>query len=412
MRQHLLPIFILLIVLASGQITSGTIEKKDTSNKGLFIYLEKFAYSSADGILSLDVQNHGDPFKLLIFSDEKWQDAYKDSRLLCIERTSKAIRSIHVTKTNPFFEQRPISFTKAIRRPTFIYVALANCNAESEISASYTLTFTNPGNWWREHLSADLHGLGAWSLFLFIIGTLLLSVQLYAVFTKWGVSYLHPLIKLLTAAIFSFCCSVVFFFIYFARMASNGSSSWSWHFIADLFMLTTDLLIMTLLVLVSKGWAVSTTLLTGKRKLFTLLTGFVVVEMILLLLELTVDEALHTFIYDNVFGYLSVCLRVAAMFYFLVNLQETRASESFVEKRRLYDRGGLLFVFWFMFAPVIIFGGSFIPAYDQEKIVDGCLWAANLLSLFVVAFVLWPSRAQRYFKISTPDVFSLFNQFD
>ncbi|KAL0206921.1 hypothetical protein P9112_012632 [Eukaryota sp. TZLM1-RC] len=406
-RLHSLVLVLLCLSLASAKISSGRVKVKDKGTSGVFKFVDKFAYlPPGEGGLTMDITNNGDPVDLLIYTDDNWLRVYDNNRLACLDKKNQAVRKIPIHKSHKSDEIA--SYTKYLDRPTFFYIVFARCEPEASIDVDYELEFTNPGNWWKQHLGANLHGLGKFSLAFGITSLILVLLQVYAIFFKWGTSYLHPLIIILTVAIVTYALGVWFFFAFFAKLASSGGETRFLHFVADLFMLSFELCVMLLLILISKGWAVSTTLLSGKTKLITLLSTFVGVELLLLFLETwATDPATHTFGYDNIFGYVSVCLRIVAMFYFLVNLAETRSSESFAEKRKLYDRGGLLFVFWFMIAPVIIFIGSLIPVHDQEKIVDGSLWFFNLLSLLVISWVLWPSRAQKYFKISSPDVFAI-----
>ncbi|KAL0245887.1 hypothetical protein GEMRC1_007104 [Eukaryota sp. GEM-RC1] len=407
MRVLLFFILCLSFSVVYCKTSSGSISIKDSRDKGIFHFVDKFAFAPpGDGRLTLHVDSDADPFEVLVFYDDNWSSVYSSNKLSCPDKKRRSLISRSVTTSLTF--DKPISYIRKLDRPTFAYVVFVNCQQGAHIEATYELNFTNPGGWWSQYIGANLHGLGQWSLMLAIVSLVLVLLHAYAVFFKWGTSYLHPLIIILTVAIVSFSASLWFFFFFFARLASSGTFVFSLHFIADVFMLVFDLSVMLLLILVAKGWAVSTTVLSGKNKLFVLLLTFGGIEIFLLLLEsFAVDPAVHTFAYDNVFGYLSVCLRIVAMFYFLVNLAETRSSESFADKRKLYDRGGLLFVFWFIIAPVIILVGAMMPAYEQEKLVDGSLWFFNLLSLIVISWVLWPSRAQKYFKISTPDLFGL-----
>jgi hypothetical protein len=87
--------------------------------------------------------------------------------------------------------------------------------------------------------------------------------------------------------------------------------------------------------------------------------------------------------------------------YFVFMLAVSWANEIIPPKKRLYFRLGLLFSPWMIGPPLVAIGVLLMDDWVRTKIVLTLQSSLTLVAYWALSFLLWPSRAQEYFSIST-----------
>lgn len=81
------------------------------------------------------------------------------------------------------------------------------------------------------------------------------------------------------------------------------------------------------------------------------------------------------------------------------SLRKTILLESLPEKRVFYIVFGASYTLWFLLLPLIIFISLFLAPWIRFRTVTALVATTNFLGLAALAFLLWPSRASKYFVI-------------
>jgi hypothetical protein len=280
--------------------------------------------------------------ELALFYDDEWFPIYNNASLTCCEKVQHAritipFKSIlDVMQTSQFNGSWQIQVSDSVR-PHIWWIVAANCPinvtsgqccacdpAKHGCDCQYS-----QGNitdfWWGGALLQNETGLyhqvsaDRQTLFflylLFGIGWLCgLAVNIYSSVALARRGSFHPIVRLFTATIVVFECSLVAQFIHHASYAHNGIGLPGLEGFGLFLDLVSDIIFMLLLVLLAQGWAVSR---QGIDHRFAMLGGallFLVLDIILMFcMYFAVSPASTVFLFVTVPGIMLLVLRVAIL---------------------------------------------------------------------------------------------------
>eukprot|EP00455_Lapot_gusevi_P029450 TRINITY_DN3152_c0_g2_i4.p3 TRINITY_DN3152_c0_g2~~TRINITY_DN3152_c0_g2_i4.p3 ORF type:complete len:103 (+),score=46.79 TRINITY_DN3152_c0_g2_i4:220-528(+) len=89
---------------------------------------------------------------------------------------------------------------------------------------------------------------------------------------------------------------------------------------------------------------------------------------------------------------------------FLSWLRESHDAENDPEKKAFYWRLGVSYGWWFASLLVVVLIAGILSPWVREKVVTTIQLTVDVVAYAGMVFLLWPSRANNNFKISTPNI--------
>jgi len=251
---------------------------------------------------------------------------------------------------------------------------------------------------------ACLECISSFGSFFFFIIT---AVHARGAFVLFQEKSYHPIVKLLSITIVLEFFSLLFLFIHYASYAKDGVGASGLKGLGELIDMAAQLSFIILLLLLSKGWSITNMQLTGQRILLIVTSILFILYITLFTWEnVTHNPATTFYVYESVPGILLLIVRGLVMLWFLWNLRLTFLEETNPEKRKFYLIFGGVYTLWFfMLIFIVMIAAAFgTYSYWRLKVVTGMYLCVNTLGFSLMAFLLWPSRAQQYFQINKPDL--------
>jgi len=218
--------------------------------------------------------------------------------------------------------------------------------------------------------------------------------------------FVHPLIKMFAVILVLQLLVILCHLSYWGAYWHNGHGLPGAKPIGEIGDIIARVGFMLLLILLAKGWTINGEPLTDKIPILGSVSGFGLVFVLLLVLkDVFTDPAatdVPTAIRWIIYILLVFWLGFAGWFVFCLRMSYIR--EDNPVKKKLYRSLGLVFFPWFLTFPVVNFLAIWVAPYKKDIIVESTDVAFSLAGYAVLSFLLWPSRAEEFFNISTPDV--------
>jgi len=222
----------------------------------------------------------------------------------------------------------------------------------------------------------------------------------------WGVWQLiaveswHPIVRILTVAItFQFLAAVTEM-VHYVIYLHNGIGAPGLKGLGELLTMGAQLILMFLCILIAKGWAITTSVLTNKN-LLVVIMAFVMLSYLVLFIwdNAGRDPASTLYFYDSYPGLIVILLRIGLTGWFLWCLRSTISFEALPDKRKFYTIFGFCFTVWFLLIPAIVGFALLLEPWYRFRTVRGMTLCADVLAYIAFTVLLWPSRAATYFNI-------------
>ena len=344
-----------------------------------------------------------------------------------------------------------------LSQPRFWYMSLVACYRdlstncswkplEEDIEIEYDIFLVN-GNPYAKgqnpleyQFSFDQQDTVEIFLVVLICYMFLNPLQIYAVNRQK-----HPVPKLFTAGLLLALMGVFLNVVHCLKFAFDGQGVKSAAIAGGVSDILSQILFMLLLLLLAKGWAITTKELTWKPMLYSIwiVYGLVYVllffwdlvtfsrilinyhnynnfffdynssflrrkstlltistntklgqVMFLLLLSLSpffssfiiyIDMVAHT-------GWLMLILRTVVMAWFLYCLRDTMSFEHQKSKLDFFLHFGAASLVWFIYLPIVALVALQVSVLWRRKLLLGTVYSANFLAYAVMAHLLWPTR--------------------
>ena len=156
-----------------------------------------------------------------------------------------------------------------------------------------------------------------------------------------------------------------------------------------------------LVLLVAKGWTITSNEIRGRRTLFCFI-GAMIIATCLLYAWAAVDwdPASTYYIYESFPGILVILLRLIMFMWFLRSLLETYRLETMKERKLLYKIVAGLYSLWFLSLPLIVLAAYLLDPWYRSKVVRTMSYSAHAIALLCFGILFWPSRAEKYFNVN------------
>eukprot|EP00455_Lapot_gusevi_P053690 TRINITY_DN8435_c0_g1_i8.p1 TRINITY_DN8435_c0_g1~~TRINITY_DN8435_c0_g1_i8.p1 ORF type:complete len:225 (+),score=64.64 TRINITY_DN8435_c0_g1_i8:109-783(+) len=165
-----------------------------------------------------------------------------------------------------------------------------------------------------------------------------------------------------------------------------------------------------LLLLLAQGWTITTIELTHKKQLLAIVSALFISYLLLFVWNwMAFDPASTLYFYSSIPGALLVVVDcvvgVCFIYRILVSvkgLAEQAASGSDEDKTPMFRALGIAYGIWFFTLPFIVLVSLLLEPWVRERIVTLIAMVVTTVAYSGLLFLLWPTRASRYFKIPVP----------
>lgn len=399
--------FCFLFVIFLLPLTIAKVAKSDTEQiwPETFRFLTRFAFQKSSdseiaGSIQVRVFSERNTQKILYYgSEEVWNEAYFDDEKTCAEKESLAVFADLIdnkTDDNLYFLGRMREIRYAPRQ-NYWFVAVSNCDGEDIQLNSFFIQFLQGDN---SQFSIDEKGIVIIYALFFVFYSTLCSINAYAMYIIAETTRIHTLFKLLSAALFFDYVGLIFDLIDQAIYKNNGIGLIGLKYTGDTLIVVSHLFLLLLLLLIAKGWTISTEEIQGKKAFFILFGSYSVIYVTVFAVQVVrYDQASLKSEYESAYGIVLFLLRCLSFLYFLYCLRKTYRVEHIQKNRGFYRRFGFSFSVWFLIFPISMFIIASVDATNRDKIVVAVATTINAFALSMMAYLLWPSRTFKYFKI-------------
>lgn len=206
--------------------------------------------------------------------------------------------------------------------------------------------------------------------------------------------------RILTSAIALELLSDFCMMIHYAVYKNDGLGVSGMHALGQLFNMGAELMLIFMLILISKGWAITSNYLPDRNPILISIAVLFISYMILFIWDKAGrDPASTLYFYESVPGVFLLVFRVLAFGWLGWSLRTTLTLETLPEKRRFYAAYGIASTAWFLLLPLFVIIITGVPAWYREKTIEALASTLNFVAVATFAFLLWPSRAADYFTI-------------
>ncbi|XP_078001072.1 integral membrane protein GPR180-like [Glandiceps talaboti] len=214
--------------------------------------------------------------------------------------------------------------------------------------------------------------------------------------------YMHPIIKFFTVCLYIEYVSILLIFIHLIIYSQDGSGLPIVFEIGIAMEMLSQCLFIFLLLLLAKGWTITTTRITQKKSLVVIWVIYCVLYAVLFIWEMVgVDQTSNLNEYQTWPGALILTLRCIILIWFLMELRTTYRQEYLDEKLSFYRWFGVGYTIWFVYLPITVSIISAVSPLWRQKSVSAMTLTADFLSYLVMTLLFWPSRSSSYFKLGT-----------
>lgn len=301
-------------------------------------------------------------------------------------------------------------------QPRFWYISMVSChrmgerphctwaaNTNNDIAIDYDIWLVN-GNPFNRHqnpfeyqFSFDRQDTVEIYLIFFVLYLVLVPVQVYAVIRQK-----HLITRLFTLSLLLEPIGIFFNVVHVLSFAFDGEGIDSLSILGDIMDILSQTLFMLLLLLLAKGWAITSQEMTYKPLLFGVWSSYLCVNILLYVWNKTeVDVIEDIDEYQTWPGGLSLVIRLLIMVWFIYELRITMLYEHNKTKLQFFLHFGASSLVWFVYLPLLVLIAIQISALWRFKLMLGITYSVDFLAFAIMAHLLWPTRSEQYFHLAS-----------
>lgn len=396
LSRRLAPVLVLFFLALDGTDTkflSATVK----SDKG-WNYLTKFCFDdTGEGLFRINLKGiKGEDTRIILYNDldNSWPAVY-NSPDGCKGRQDAALPQNW--RRFPIGEWLGFKYeVSKSGRQHFWFVVISNC--DDSIEVEYELTFRNGGGKWKKEFSYDEQGLPELYLFfavMYLIGWL----GILYLMNKWRRRRIvHPIQQMLVCSyateFTAVICGMIHFFIYM----SDGVGAVFLERLGKALHMLARLGFIAVLLLVAKGWTITTSKLNKKRHLAVLMLVLLALHIAVLVLEVTRDQATTLYVYESPPGYALLALNMVTLFFFVIHVIRTSAYERSDTKKAFYRKFGFIFSFWFVTPTLLVMIAHYLDPWVRRISVEAVDHVLTFLAYGLLPFMGRPSTRYEVFS--------------
>ncbi|XP_002739236.1 integral membrane protein GPR180-like [Saccoglossus kowalevskii] len=230
----------------------------------------------------------------------------------------------------------------------------------------------------------------------------ILYIPLLLCHTVAHAKQMHAIVKVFTLCMYIQFASIILIFIHLILYSQDGVGIDAILQLGNVLDMATQCLFMLLLLLIAKGWTITTMVITQKRFMLIVWAIYCLLYGILFIWQMVaVDPTSDLNEYQSWPGALILSLRCIILVWFLMELRSTCKQEYVEAKLRFYRWFGVGYSIWFIYLPLTVLIISQTSALWRQRTVSAMMLTADFISNIVMAFLFWPTRSSVYFKLGS-----------
>jgi len=410
MKGTVLIAFVLLAAAVSAyKVNEHLTTTNDFNLAGRFCFSTIGNESEAQGLISINYtspQHTNGKTWWVLYCDtaSQWDANYNNKSRACMDKRIDG-QSFSV-RDSYSFDLRPRDYV----RPHIWYVVLLNCPAGNDtkfdvLDITYSIHFVDQDG---DEVGYDEHGLLGLNVTYFIFFIILGAIHGVAVFALFRKGVAHPIVLILLGVIGLIILSLFFVVIHWGVYASNGIGANGCRVFGQLLMGLANIVFALLLIAIASGWAITYHDLPRKFYIAGIGGAYLVIYLILfIIMSASGQSAASTqFVYAQggllavVVIYILLCW-LGVWGYFAYSLWLTWREEAQFDKRLFYLIFGIGCTAWFILPAFFNFVSMAIAEWYRPRVVDAFQLTATFIGVVALVILLWPSRVEKYFRISS-----------
>lgn len=303
-------------------------------------------------------------------------------------------------------------FTFKVRdtqQPRFWYISIVSCvrdrakkqckweptNKREPIIIQYDIWIVNGNptskglNPFEHQFSFEFHDVFEIHLVAFLLIAVIMFLWIYA-FLKQQ----HLITKLLTVVFAGELLSTILSLIHVTTFSFNGVGVEWMNKFGTLVDIVVQCLFMMFLLMLAKGWAITTNELRWKSVLFGICGAYTLLNLFLYIWNIVeIDNIIsNTDEWQTWPGYATLAFRLLVMVWFLVELRRTY-HQNIQEDVSFIQHFGAFFLVWFIYLPVLALVTTQVSPLWRYKTILSISYAVDILAYAVLLHLFWPSRS-------------------
>ncbi|XP_076097602.1 integral membrane protein GPR180-like [Mytilus galloprovincialis] len=304
-----------------------------------------------------------------------------------------------------------------LKNPRFWYLSMVACyrnttanncswvRSSQNLELDYDIWLVNGDpaskhqNPFEHQFSFEDHDIVESYAVFFALYLIIIFIWLYAYFKQK-----HTITKILTASICLELTGISCNLLHWMIFSANGVGCYVLSVIGNAIDVISECLFMLTLLLITKGWTITSMELTGKPIVFSIWGLYTLLNCVLFIWNLTeVDVISNIDEWQTWPGYITLIFRCFIMVWFMVELRQIVRYSKHPDRLLFIQQFGAYFLVWFIYLPILAIISTQFSALWKHKIILNIINGADWLSYMVLIHLLWPSRSILYLiKGDTP----------
>lgn len=296
-------------------------------------------------------------------------------------------------------------------RDRYWYAIVAHCKEDGKHNIEnirYRSHFVNMNRgYWDREFGANQAGLQTLYLCFFLLYLPFMIIHFFGVVKlSQKLEFVHPMVKLFAIVILLQMGVVLSNLCYWCAYVTNGMGLPSALVIGELLDCFGRTMFILILMLMAKGWTISGDELPNKKFVIIVVSAFFVADALIIIWKFLVEDAAAVVpdLGVTVFLYLITIIWLVLAVWFSYTLIQSYRNEDNPVKKTLYRNLAIVYFPWFFGLPLVTLLTLRLNPWVAERIVKTVSLIVSTAGYAVLSYLLWPSRAEEYFNISTPDV--------
>lgn len=305
-------------------------------------------------------------------------------------------------------------FTYTVRdmhTPRFWYVTLVACyrdlknctwrsSADDDLTLDYDIHLVNghphESTAFDDEFSFEEQGSLQRTIIFFSLYFFLLALHIRVQVNKER----HPLTRILFMAVLLQFVSHLATLLHIILFASNGEGLPTLRVVGEIAYIFAQSFFVVLILVISRGYAITRSEVSGKRLLVFLWLTYIVAHIILYVwVNTEIDPIKEIDEFETYPGGLVLAVRMALMLFMLRELQSTMHFENNGRKLRFYLHLAAGLLCWFIYLPILAIIASQVSSLWKQNLIHGIVSCADFLAYAVVTHVLWPAESHDYLQL-------------
>mmetsp|Transcript_47062 Transcript_47062/g.121590 ORF Transcript_47062/g.121590 Transcript_47062/m.121590 type:complete len:504 (-) Transcript_47062:190-1701(-) len=282
-------------------------------------------------------------------------------------------------------------------QPKYWYLAVAICDqAVTEVDIG--IQWMNSGDMWTKEVSFDRQGLAETYIAftsLYLIGFVAFTVLIVMLKKK---RRLHMVIIVFYLSFIIYFSSMIIL-LYCYIIGLIGHFDRAIYLTGQLFANFAQLGFTITLLLLAKGWGISTSKLSRKRDLAVLLVIVTLTYIGLYLYDILRDRTFVSYLYDFPLGVALLAVRLCVFAAFLMLLRRTVMFEEDKRKRAFLLVFGYAVSLYFLLFIALMIAVTQIAEWDKERVGEIMRLSLDTLGFFGIPFLF---RTKRVYEVYNP----------